>query len=63
MDYLATLTNIKAIILDIDGVFTDNKILVTEEGHFLRTMNVRDGYSLKRAIQVGLKIGIISGGK
>lgn len=34
MDYLATLTNIKAIILDIDGVFTDNKILVTEEGHF-----------------------------
>jgi 3-deoxy-D-manno-octulosonate 8-phosphate phosphatase (KDO 8-P phosphatase) len=63
MDYLATLTNIKAIILDIDGVFTDNKILVTEEGHFLRTMNVRDGYSLKRAIQAGLKIGIISGGK
>ena len=63
MDYLAAFREIKAIVFDIDGVFTDNKILVTEDGQFLRTMNVRDGYAVKRAIQAGIKIGIISGGK
>lgn len=54
---------IKAIVMDIDGVLTDNKILVTEEGQFLRSMNVKDGYAIKRAIQAGLQVGIISGGR
>jgi len=54
---------IKAIVMDIDGVCTDNKILVTEEGQFLRSMNVKDGYAIKRAIQAGLKVGVISGGR
>lgn len=54
---------IKAIVMDIDGVLTDNKILVTEEGQFLRSMNVKDGYAIKRALQAGLHVGIISGGR
>lgn len=49
--------------MDIDGVLTDNKILVTEEGQFLRSMNVKDGYAIKRAIQAGLKVAVISGGR
>ena len=63
MDYLAGFREIKAMVFDIDGVFTDNQILVTEDGQFFLIMNVRDGYAVKRAIQAGIKIGIISGGK
>lgn len=61
--YHEILPNIKAIVLDVDGVLTDNKILVTDDGQFLRIMNVRDGYAIKKAIQKGLKVGIITGGR
>lgn len=53
---------IKTFIFDIDGVFTDNNILITESGEMLRTMNVRDGYAVKRAIKNGYDIIIITGG-
>lgn len=51
------------MIFDIDGVFTNNEILVTEHGEFLRSMNVKDGYAVKRAIRSGYKIAVISGGQ
>jgi 3-deoxy-D-manno-octulosonate 8-phosphate phosphatase (KDO 8-P phosphatase) len=54
---------IRAIVLDIDGVCTDNTILVTDHGEFLRSMNVKDGYAIKRALQAGFKMAVISGGR
>lgn len=63
MNVFDKLAQIKGIVLDVDGVFTDNTIMVTDQGEFLRTMNVRDGYAIKRAISAGIKIGIISGGR
>ncbi len=54
---------IRGILLDIDGVCTDNTILVTDHGELLRLMNVRDGFAIKKAIKEGLKVGIISGGR
>ena len=54
---------IRGILLDIDGVCTDNTILVTDHGELLRMMNVRDGYAIKKAIAAGIKVGIISGGR
>ena len=53
---------IKTFIFDIDGVFTDNTILINEQGEMLRTMNVRDGYAVKKAIKYGYEIIIITGG-
>lgn len=54
---------VKAFIFDIDGVLTNNEILVTEAGELLRTMNVRDGQAIKWATQAGYPIGIITGGR
>lgn len=48
--------------MDVDGVFTDGTILLTESGEYLRQMNVRDGYALRRAIKSGVEIYIITGG-
>lgn len=63
MNVYESFFHIKAMIFDIDGVFTNNEILVTERGEFLRSMNVKDGYAVKRAIRSGFKIAIISGGQ
>ena len=54
---------IKAMFFDVDGVMTNNEILLTEEGQFLRIMNVRDGLALKLAIQAGYRLVVISGGR
>ena len=55
--------SVKAFIFDIDGVLTNNEILVTEAGELLRTMNVRDGQAIKWAIQAGYPIAVITGGR
>ncbi len=54
---------VKSFVLDIDGVLTDNMILVTEAGEMLRSVNVRDGQVIKWAIRAGYSVGIITGGR
>lgn len=54
--------NIKAFVFDIDGVLTDGQVLVTEEGHMLRAVNIKDGFALQHAVKSGYWVGIISGG-
>ena len=53
---------IRAFVFDVDGVFTDGRILITPDGEFLREYSVRDGLAVVRAVQKGYPIGIISGG-
>jgi len=54
---------VKAFVFDVDGVFTNNEILVSEAGELLRIMNVRDGQAVKWAIRAGYPVGIITGGR
>lgn len=56
------LKKISTFIFDIDGVLTDGTILVTEEGHQLRTMNIKDGYALQLAVTKGFNVIVVSGG-
>ncbi|MBK8805954.1 MAG: HAD-IIIA family hydrolase [Bacteroidales bacterium] len=56
------LKNIKAFVFDVDGVFTDGKILFTDEGRQMRNMNVKDGYAIHLAVKKNIPIGIITGG-
>lgn len=63
MNYLEKFRSVRTFIFDVDGVFTNGNIIVLENGHLLRTMNIRDGYAVKIAIRHGYKIIIISGGK
>ena len=62
-NYKALLKNITTLIFDIDGVLTDSSLLVTTNGDLLRKMHTRDGYALRAAVEAGLNICIISGGK
>lgn len=60
--YKEYLKHINTFILDIDGVLTDGSVMVTTSGDMLRSMNIKDGYALKTAIDKGFNICIISGG-
>lgn len=62
-NYKQKLNNIKCFAFDIDGVLTNGQLLITEQGELLRSMNIKDGYALKLAIEKGYEIVIISGAK
>jgi len=63
MAYLELFRQVRAFVFDVDGVFTNNEVLVTEEGTLVRTMHIRDGYAIKAAVRAGYPIAIITGGK
>ena len=60
--YKEYLNDINTFVFDVDGVLTDGTVSVTTSGEMLRTMNIKDGYALKTAIDNGYNICIISGG-
>ncbi len=60
--YKEYLEHISTFIFDVDGVLTDGTIAVTTSGEMLRTMNIKDGYALKTAVNKGFHVCIISGG-
>lgn len=49
-------------MFDVDGVLTDGKVLVMENGEMVRNMNSKDGYALHLAVSKKMRIVIISGG-
>lgn len=62
MNVLSIFKNIKAFILDVDGVLTDGSLLILNDGQMVRRMNIKDGYALQLAIKKGYPILVISGG-
>jgi 3-deoxy-D-manno-octulosonate 8-phosphate phosphatase (KDO 8-P phosphatase) len=60
--YKEIMRHINTFVFDVDGVFTDATIIVMPNGEFVRTMNMKDGYALKTAIDNGYNVCIISGG-
>jgi len=61
MYYKSKLKDIKAMLFDVDGVFS-KEIFVVENGELNRTMNAKDGFSIRYATEQGFLIGIITGG-
>jgi 3-deoxy-D-manno-octulosonate 8-phosphate phosphatase (KDO 8-P phosphatase) len=61
--YLHQMKSITTFVFDVDGVFTNGPLIITENGDLLRTMNIRDGYAVQLAVKKGYKVCIISGGR
>lgn len=62
-NYKEYLADITTFIFDVDGVLTDGSIQISTDGELLRTMDIKDGYAMKHAIDQGYTIAVISGGK
>jgi len=53
--------NIKLIIMDVDGVLTDGKIILGSDGMEYKNFNVKDGMGITIAQHSGIKFAIITG--
>ncbi len=63
MNNFEVFSHIECFIFDVDGVLTNSDVLVQQDGKLLRTMNIKDGYAIRHAVEKGYKVVIISGGK
>lgn len=57
------LKNVRLLLLDVDGVLTDGRILYTDSGEQVKTFNSKDGLGLRLLMDAGIKVGIITGRK
>ena len=55
------LKNVSLVALDVDGVMTDGKIIINDDGVESKNFNVRDGMAIVLALEYGLQIAVISG--
>lgn len=61
-NYKEIMKDITTFVFDVDGVLTDGSVFISNQGDMLRSMNIRDGYALKSAVDCGYNVCIISGG-
>ena len=54
---------IRMLLLDVDGVLSDGRIILDNQGNELKAFHVRDGHGIKMAQRAGITIGIITGRK
>src|SRR5574341_802046 len=52
---------IKMLLLDVDGVMTDGRIILDNQGNETKAFHVRDGHGIKLAQRAGIVVGIITG--
>lgn len=53
--------NIKLVVFDFDGVFTDGKIIFDNNGYPLKHYNAKDGMGIFELHKNGFEVGVISG--
>ena len=51
---------VKLLVLDVDGILTDSKIIVDDQGHEKKHFNVYDGFGIVLFQRQGFKVAIIS---
>lgn len=52
---------IKLLVLDVDGVMTDGRIIITDSGREMKFFNVKDGYGISMLIKTGIDVAVITG--
>src|SRR5262245_4490388 len=52
---------IRLLLLDVDGVLTDGRVVYTDAGQEIKTFHVRDGSGIKYWRQAGGRVAILSG--
>ena len=52
---------IELVIFDVDGVLTDGRLYLGNDGNEYKAFHIRDGYGIKMLLETGVDVAIISG--
>jgi len=57
----APLSEIRLLVLDVDGVMTDGRLRYGSAGETEKSFHVRDGYGIRSVLAAGIAVAVISG--
>jgi len=57
------LSRIRLVAFDVDGVFTDGRFYLSDDGIESKTFNTQDGFGIRQLIRSGVTVAVISGRK
>ena len=60
---LERLAELRLVAFDVDGVFTDGRIYFADDGTETKAFHTQDGYGVRRLIESGIEVAVISGRK
>ena len=52
---------IRLLMLDVDGVMTDGRIIFDDQGRETKVFDVRDGHGIKMLQRAGIEVAIVTG--
>ncbi len=55
------LANIRLVAFDVDGVFTDGRFYLSNDGVESKAFNTQDGYGVRQVLLAGIEVAVISG--
>ena len=58
---LKKIRKVKLLILDVDGVMTDGRIIIDDAGLESKQFDVRDGHGLKMLMRCGIDVALLTG--
>lgn len=57
------LADIRLVAFDVDGVFTDGRIYLSDAGIETKAFNIQDGFGIRQLIMADIAVAVISGRK
>jgi len=58
---IAKIKLIRLLVLDVDGVMTDGRIIMDDAGREIKNFDVRDGHGIKVLMRYGIDVIIVTG--
>lgn len=52
---------VKLAVFDCDGVFTDGRLFIGDDGAEYKSFHVHDGHGIRRLLAAGIEVAVISG--
>jgi 3-deoxy-D-manno-octulosonate 8-phosphate phosphatase (KDO 8-P phosphatase) len=60
-DRRTALETIRLVAFDVDGVFTDGRFYLSNDGVESKAFNTHDGFGIRRLLSSGFEVAVISG--
>ena len=58
---LVSLAKVRLIAFDVDGVFTDGRFYLSDDGIETKAFSTQDGFGMRQLLNAGIEVAVISG--
>lgn len=56
-----SLSDVRLVAFDVDGVFTDGRFYLSDDGVESKAFHTQDGYGIRQLLDAGIEVAVISG--